>query len=123
MLSALLMFIAATWTDDAFTVLRYNNIWPVGMVFSATLVFASTIAPFSTRLRNLAGAVLATFGGVRAFFSIEAAIFTLDGPGVPQLAIQAAHWLIIALVGLFIPTFVADTASQMAVEAGKDDRE
>lgn len=122
-LSALLMFIALTWTDEAFTVLRLNSIWPVGMAFSATLVFASTVAPFSERLRTLAGAVLATFGGVRAFFSIEAALFVVEGAAVPQLAVQAAHWSIITLVGLFVPTFVADTASQVAVEAGKDDRE
>lgn len=122
-LSALLWFIALTWTDDAFTVLKFDTIWPLGLAGSATLVFATTIAPFSFRLRNLAGAVLASFGIVRAGFTIEAALFIVDSTAASaQLIAQSANWLIIALVGFFVPTFVADAAPRMAVEAGKDDR-
>lgn len=122
-LSAALTFIAATWADPTFSIVRLDLLWPVALAACAAVVLAAAVAPFHRRLRNLAGAGLVTVGVFRVVFYIDA-IVLLDPTAAQaaQLAVQAAHWLIIALVGLALPSFVAETALRATVEAGRDDR-
>lgn len=127
-ISISLAAIAILWTDDTFQVVRWPNLWPVVLSVAATLVAVTTIVPFSRRLAAIAGGSLVTIGVLRVIGYIDALLTADAGSSVDTtraryaLAALAVHWVIVSLVGVVLPTLVAEIATRVTVEAGSDDR-
>ncbi|MFA9432899.1 MULTISPECIES: hypothetical protein [unclassified Egicoccus] len=115
-----LVVLAAAWDAPVFEAAFAPNLWPLGAMFVAGLVLASSIAPFEPKMQATAGAALITLGLLRLGAMIEA--LWVDKADSALLISLACHAIVIAALGVIWPSWTAACGAAATVEAGEDDR-
>lgn len=119
-LSAVLIGLSFVWSSETFSIAVTPAVWPVALTWVAALIFATSIAPFSKKLRAVTGASMVTLGTVRAAAVVQVLVSTDVTP--PVLYALIFHDIILALVGVIWPEWTVACGGDATVEAGRDDR-